>query len=196
MIEPIRQRWSTRHFDPERPVERALLLSMLEAARWAPSSYNEQPWRFVIVDGSDPGARERIWACLEPQNFWARSAPVLILTVAKAFRDKTGKPNRYAWHDVGLATAQLMLQAVALGLAVHPMAGFDKECARQAFGIPEGYEPVALVAVGYPGDPRRVPPELAEREAAPRVRRPLGELAFAGAWGRPYAGEGQGGCGA
>lgn len=187
VLEAVRLRRSTRHFDPDRPVGRDLLLTMLEAARWAPSSRNEQPWRFLVFDGSDPEVLERARACLNPGNAWARSAPVLVLTVAKLHHDRDGRPNAYAWHDVGLATAQLMLQAVALGLAIHPMAGFDKARAREAFGIPEGYEPVAMVAVGYRGDPARVPPELAEREHAPRTRRPLGEIAFAGTWGKPFA---------
>lgn len=185
VLEPIRRRRSTRHFDPERPVPREHLLAMLEAARWAPSSRNAQPWRFVVCDAQDdPAALERARACLNPGNAWARSAPVLILAVARLHHDD-GRPNAYAWHDVGLATAHLMLQAVALGLAVHPLAGFDRARAREAFVIPDGYEPVTMVAVGYPGDPARVPPEWAEREAAPRTRLPLGAIAFAGTWGRP-----------
>lgn len=128
---------------------------------------------------------------MEGNRSWAGRAPVLLLTVAKTyFGDDPEKKNRHAWHDVGLATAQLALQATALGLATHFMAGFDRKKARELFEIPEGYEPVAVLAVGYRGDPASLPSELREWETAPRTRRPLEEIAFRGRFGEPMVGEG------
>jgi nitroreductase len=161
------------------------LRSLLEAARWAASSYNQQPWHFIVATKEDPRVYERLLGCIVPANaLWAGKAPVLMLTVAKLTYDANGAPNRHALHDVGQATANLSLQATALGLAVHQMGGFDMERAREEFSIPEGYEPVAAIAVGYPGDPGESARGLAgegERAAhAPgtegvRFRRALGE---------------------
>ena len=116
---------------------------------------------------------------------WAQHAPVLMLTAARLAFEHNGKPNRHAFHDVGLAVAQLTLQASALGLGVHQMAGFDGAKARETYRIPEGWEPVTAVAVGYFGDPGSLPEGLRERELGRRSRKPLAELAFAGGWGEP-----------
>jgi len=169
----------------DRPVGREELRSLLEAARWAASSYNEQPWHFIVATKEDPEGFERLLGCLVPANaLWARNAPVLMLSVAKLTYDSNGAPNRHAFHDVGQAAANLALQATALGLAVHQMGGFDVARAREQFSIPEGYEPVAAIAVGYPGDPESLPEKLRARASAPRTRRGLGEFVFAGRWGR------------
>lgn len=182
--EIIRERWSPVGFDV-RPVEPEVLRSLLEAAQWAPSSYNEQPWSFLVATREQPEEHARLLDCLVPGNQeWARQAPVLMLSIAKLAFDRGGKPNRHAYYDVGQAAAQLVLQATALGLAAHQMAGFDAEKARATFGIPEGHDPVAAVAVGYPGDPEALPESLRGRDLAPRRRKALRELAFSGRWGQ------------
>lgn len=146
--ELMRRRWSPRAFEEGRPVERESVLTLLEAARWAPSCFNDQPRRFLVFDGSDAQALERARACLSPGNAWALKAPVLMLSVARDTFEQNGKPNRWAQHDTGLATENLLLQAVELGLAAHPMAGYDADRARSEFGIPEGFTPIAMIAIG------------------------------------------------
>ena len=186
--ELIARRWSPRSF-ADRPVEREKICSLLEAARWAPSSYNEQPWRFLVATREDPDTFERLSSCLiEGNRSWASRAPVLILTIAKTFlRDDPQRRNRHAFHDVGLATAQLVLQATALDLYAHQMGGFDRERARELFAIPEGYEPLVVLAVGYLGDPGSLPPDLQGRERVPRTRKELEEIAYQERFGRPLA---------
>jgi nitroreductase len=182
--ELLRARWSPRAF-AARPIEREVICSLLEAARWAPSSFNEQPWRFLVARKEDSETLKKLAGCLSEGNRpWAERAPLLILTVAKTyFRDDPAKANRHAFHDVGLATQNLVIQATALGLYVHQMAGFDRAGARELFDIPEGYEPVAVLAVGYLDDPDTLPENLRERELAPRARKPLREIAFAERFG-------------
>ena len=180
------QRWSPRAIDPDQPVPRAAVHALLESARWAPSCFNEQPWRYLVFDSSDPERLEAARAVLMDGNAWARTAPVLLLSVAAENFTKNGKPNRHGQHDVGLATENLVLQATALGLATHQMAGFDADASRAAFGIPEGFTPMAMIAVGYPAPAEVLPMALKEREMAPRERRSLHEIAFAGGWERPF----------
>jgi nitroreductase len=169
----------------DRPVGREELRSLLEAARWAASSYNQQPWHFIVATKEDPREYERLLGCIVPANaLWAASAPVLMLSVAKLTYDSNGAPNRHALYDIGQATANLAIQATALGLALHQMGGFDMERAREEFQIPEGYEPVAAIAVGYPGDPASLPESLRARASALRTRRELGEFVFTGRWGK------------
>src|SRR5271156_932844 len=140
--ELIRHRWSPRAFD-SRPVEPDKLRSLFEAARWASSSFNAQPWYFIVATKDDPENFQRVLDCFVERNqAWAKNAPVVALSVAKLQLDN-GKPNRHAFHDVGQAVANLALQATALGLEIHQMAGIDPEKARQIFGIPEGDEVVA-----------------------------------------------------
>lgn len=180
----LRRRWSPRAFS-SRAVEPDTLRVLLEAARWAPSCFNEQPWRFLVATSADPGGLERMLGCLtEGNQAWAKAAPVLLLTVARTAFERNGKPNRHAYHDVGLAVANLTVQATALGLAVHQMAGIVPEKVRETYAMPEGFEPVTGVAVGHPGEASALPEPLRQREAAPRTRRPLGEIAFSGGWGR------------
>lgn len=179
------RRWSPRAF-ADRPVSADVLRTLIEAARWAPSSMNEQPWRFLVAPREDREEFQRMLACLVPGNQrWARHAPLLLLTVAQSTFSKNGKPNRHAWHDVGLAVANLTVQATALGLSVHQMGGIDRGAIRETYGIPDGYEPVTAVAVGYVGDPEMLSEELAERERAPRSRKPQAEIAFTRRWGKP-----------
>jgi nitroreductase len=178
----IRGRWSPRAFS-NRTVERDKLLTMLEASRWAASCFNEQPWSFIIATKNEPAEYDRLLSCLvEFNQSWAQSAQVLMLSVAKLHFDNNGKENRHAFHDVGAASCNLTTQAMALDLFVHQMAGFDGEKARSLFGIPEEWEPVAMMAIGYLGDPQTLPESLREQELTPRIRKPLTEFIFTGKW--------------
>ena len=183
--ELIAQRWSPVAFDPQRPVSRAQLIALLEAARWAPSCFGDQPWRYIVWDRfTDPAAWEQAQNCLTPGNQdWARNPPILMLSLAGSVFSATGKPNRWAQHDTGAASENICLQATALGLMAHQMGGFDADKARALFGIPEDYTAMAMIAVGYQGTSDVLNDKLREREAAARERRPLGEKFFAGAWG-------------
>lgn len=179
-------RWSPRAFS-DRPVSNSDLKVILEAARWAASSYNEQPWRFIVARKSDRELYDRVLGVLVPYNQnWAHLAPVLIITVAKMSFSHNGVANKHAWHDTGAALAHIMLQATALGLHAHGMAGFDAEKARVELGIPDGYEPVAAVALGYLGSLEELPESLRQAEQAPRKRKPLDELVFNGRWKQPF----------
>ena len=180
--EIIRRRWSPRAFS-NRAVEPEKLKSLFEAARWAPSSFNEQPWSYIIATSDKPDEYAQMLSCLTEKNQqWARLAPVLMVAVAKLNFDKTGKPNRHAFHDVGLATGTMLVQATALGLFVHQMAGFSIERVRETYGLPEGFEPVAAIAVGYPADPEALPEPFREQEVAPRRRKPISDFVFEAKW--------------
>ena len=183
LLEAISDRWSPRSFEP-RPVEPAKLRTLLEAARWAPSCYNEQPWRFIVATRED-AAFDRLANCLVEANHWAVNAPVLLLSIARTTFAKNGKPNRHAWHDVGLAMGILCVQTTALGLHLHQMAGFDPARACSEFAIPDGYEPVAVAALGYVGNPNVLPEPLRAAELAPRERRELRESVFSERFGAP-----------
>lgn len=183
--ELLQRRWSPRAF-ADRMVEPEQLQSLFEAARWAPSSNNEQPWHFIVGTKADPAAHDRLVACLKEGNRkWAFRAPVLILSVARMNFEDEGTPNRHAWHDTGMAALSLCLQATALGMVAHQMAGFEIEKARTDLGIPAGYESVAMIAVGYPGDPATLPDYLRERELKPRERKPVTEFVSDGTWNGP-----------
>jgi nitroreductase len=167
-------------------VEPEKLRVLLEAVRWAPSCFNEQPWRYLVFDTRDAAALESARSCLVEGNAWARKAPVLLLSVAKENFSHSEKPNRHGQHDVGLASENLVLQATELGLVSHQMAGFDAQKARELFQIPVGYTPMAMIVLGYPGKVEDLPDELQKRETAPRTRKPIEEWAFDGRWGDPY----------
>src|SRR2546429_5671761 len=180
----LRRRWSPRAFS-SRPVEPDKLRSLWEAARWAPSSNNEQPWSFIVATKDDPAEFARLLSCLvEGHIQWAQHARVLMVSVARLSFEDDGKPNRHAFHDVGLAVANLIVQATALGLVVHQMAGILPDKIRKLYGIPEGYEAGARIALGYPGDPQSLPEGLRQRELAPRERKPLTEFVFSRRWGK------------
>ena len=185
----IAARWSGRAYDATRPVTPEQKIGLLEAARWAPSCYGDQPWRFVVWDkNSNAGSWQKAFDCLSPGNQgWVKDAPLLLLTTADTLFNHNGQPNRWAQYDTGAAAENLCLQAEALGLMAHQMGGFDADKARAAFDIPSRYTPMAMIAVGYPADPANLGPEARERETAPRKRRALGELFFAGEWGKPVA---------
>ncbi len=186
----IRERRSLRAFRAE-SLDDAQLGALLEAARWAASCFNAQPWRFVVALRRDEEAFARLLSVLNEKNrAWAQHAGALVVSVAQRDFEASGKPNAHAWHDVGLAVAQLTLQAEALDLTVHQMAGFDKDAARRELEIPEGFDPVAVLAIAKPGDPADLPEDLRRREQAPRQRKALGEVAFHGRFGRGYQGGG------
>jgi nitroreductase len=182
--ELLKRRWSPRAF-ADRPVEPEKLLSLWEAARWAASTANQQPGSFIIATKQDEAEYARLLSCLRENNQqWAMRAPVLMVSVAKLTFDANGQPNRHAFHDVGLAVANLIVQATALGLSVHQMAGIYPDRVRELYGVPDGFEPVAGVVLGYVGDPAILPEDLQQRELAPRVRKPLESFVFHGAWGK------------
>lgn len=181
--ELLRRRWSPHSFDA-RPVPRETMNGLLEAARWAPSCFNEQPWSFIIATKENPAEFERMLECLvEGNRVWAKTAPVLMITVASLRFAHSGKPNRHALHDVGAAMADLTLQAMSEGIFVHQMAGIDIEKARATYGIPATHEAVAGVALGYPGDVNALPEGVRQRTLAPRSRKPMEQFVFSGAWG-------------
>ena len=183
--EVIGRRWSPRAFS-ERPVESDKLQSVLEAARWAPSSWNDQPWAYLVATREDRENYEALFGVLMEMNrAWAGKAPVLLLTLAHTRLEKDGQPNRHGFYDLGQATANLVIQATSLGLATHQMGGFNVEAARERFSVPEGWEPVSVIALGYPGDADSLPEPLREREMAQRRRKRLDEFVFSGTWGRP-----------
>jgi nitroreductase len=184
VLDVIRSRWSPAIYSP-RPVETDKLLSVLEAARWAPSSYNAQPWSFLVARKEEPDEFARMLSCLVPGNVtWAQHVPVLMISVAKLQFDN-GNANRHALHDTGIATGFLMLQGAALGILAHGMAGFDAAKARELFAIPESHEAVAAIGLGYPGDEHGAPEELRKRNQRNKPRRELKEFVFAGRWGQP-----------
>jgi nitroreductase len=181
--EILKRRWSPRAFS-DRIVERDKLQRMFEAARWAASSFNEQPWSFIVATKEKPDEYAALLSCLTEKNQqWARRAPVLMVSVAKLNFEKNGKPNRHAFHDVGMAVSNLIVQATALGLYVHQMAGFSVERVRETYGVPEGFEPVAAIAVGYPDDPNVLPEQFRQQEVGPRQRKPIDSFIFEAKWG-------------
>jgi len=179
----ILERWSPRSFDA-RPVSEELLKKVFEAARWAPSSFNEQPWRFLLGRRGDPAHAKIFEALVEFNKNWAKTSPVLILGAARTRFSHNNEPNLYAAHDLGAASAYLVLQAQALGLKAHQMAGFDQQAARRLFGIPEEYVMGSTIALGYQGDPEALGNEKQiAQETAPRTRKALGEIVFSD-WGK------------
>lgn len=179
----LNERWSPRAFD-SRPVEPEKLRSLFEAARWAASSFNAQPWYFIVATKDDHENYRKVLASfVEFNQGWARNAPVVGLSVARLNFEHNGQLNRHAFHDVGQAAANLAVQAAAHGLQLHQMAGILPEKARELFSIPQGYEAVAGFALGYPGDPESLPQQLKERELAQRTRKPLASFVFSGKWG-------------
>jgi nitroreductase len=179
----IRERWSPIAFS-DRKLEREQILSLLEAARWAPSSFNGQPWSYLVATKDHPEEFERLAGCLVEGNSWARRAPLLLLAVAATKFAHSGQPNNHALHDVGLANQNLVLQATALGLFAHQMAGFLADKARQVFEIPEDQVPVTMLAVGYEGQASDLSESQQKREVAPRSRRALKDQVFTGKWGQ------------
>ena len=182
----IRDRWSPVCFTSKK-IEPAVLGSLFEAARWAPSSYNEQPWGFCLATQDQPTEFAAMLGCLaEANQEWVKHAYGLVISVAKLAFDRNGKPNRHAFHDVGLATQNLFIEALSQGVSCHPMAGFDPEKARSVLSIPATHEAVAAIALGYSAeDLSGFPAGLRQRDEAGRQRKPLNQVVFTGAFGKP-----------
>ncbi len=180
----IAERWSPYSFDKERNVEPDKLTSCLEAARWAASSYNEQPWRFLLATRDDQQQFERALSCLmEANQAWAKYAPVLILTAYATKFSRNDKDNCVALHDLGLAVGNLSIEATRQGLHIHQMAGVNLSKVRAIYGLPDDVEPATAIAIGYVASK---PPEeeLAKRDTGTRERRPLSEWVFSETWGK------------
>ncbi len=184
----IASRWSGRAYDPDRPVSKEEIIPLLEAARWAPSCYGDQPWRFIVFDRrNDKTGWDNAFSCLSEGNqVWAVNAPVLILSIADTLFSRNGKSNRWAQYDTGAAAVSLCLQATDQGLMVHQMGGFNADRARELFGIPDQYIPMAMMAVGYQLPLDRIKGETRERELSDRQRHPLAHNFFEGRWGNAY----------
>jgi len=182
----LARRWSPRAFDPNRPVSRDQLKVLLEAGRWAPSCNGDEPWRYLIWDkGRDAAGWQKAYDCLSENNKkWVKNVPLLMLSCAGSNFEATGKPNRWTQHDTGAASVSMALQAVAMGLVVHQMGGWDVEKARAAFAIPADYTPMAMIAVGYQATPDILDEETKAKELRPRARKPIAERFFEGGWGK------------
>ena len=182
--EILKNRYSTRAFS-DRAIDNEKILSLFEAARWSPSSRNEQPWRFIVGTKEDQTTFNKIAGILNPTNLlWASKAPLLILTIAKLDINSAEQINRHAYHDLGLAIANLTFQASAFELYVHQMGGFDQQRARDIFKIPANYDPVTVLAVGYKGNLELLPENLKIRELSERKRKDLSDIVFSEKFGK------------
>lgn len=180
----LARRWSPRAFDRSKLVSREQLVALCEAARWAPSCYGDEPWRYIVWDRNrDEAAWRKAFDCLSPGNQrWVENAPILMSSLAASAFAHNGKPNRWAQHDTGAASENLLLQAAALGLAGHQMGGFDAGKLRTAFAIPADFTPMAMIAVGHRGPADILEGDLKTRELAVRARKPLDQKFFEGGW--------------
>lgn len=179
----IKKRKSIVSFSEELLSDDAIKL-LFEAARWAPSSRNQQPWRFIYSQKNSKEEYSRLYKLLEPGNqVWAHSAPLLVLSISELISDYKNRPNRFAFHDLGMAVGNLLLQATSMGIYVHQMGGYNVEKAREELNIPERFEPAAMMAIGYPGEIDNLPVELKRRELAKRTRKEEEEFVFKGKWG-------------
>jgi nitroreductase len=185
ILEVIAERWSPYGFDSKTvPVDD--LRSLFEAARWAASSFNEQPWRYIVATKDDADEFERMLSCLMDANqTWAKAVPVLALGIAKLNFTRNGRPNGAAIHDLGQASATLALEATARGLSVHQMKGILPDRAREQYGVPEDFEVVTAIAIGYAADPESLPPDVKKTDTTSRRRKPISEIVFGGEWGNP-----------
>lgn len=181
----ITRRWSGVSYDPDKSVSDDNLRAMAEAGRWAPSCFGDQPWRVIFCNKStDNGAWEKAFACLgEGNQPWCKHAPVLAIICADTRFSNNDKPNGWGAYDTGAAAVSMCLQASHLGLMTHQMAGFAPDKARESFTIPERYQPIAMMAIGYQIAKDKIPEAFRERELKPRVRNPLGEHFFLNGWG-------------
>ncbi|MDZ7778437.1 MAG: nitroreductase family protein [Gemmatimonadota bacterium] len=183
-IEPlIAARWSPRAI-AEDPVEPEKLRAVFEAARWAPSSFNEQPWRFLVATTRDPDWLARLRGYLLSGNAWATRAPVLVVSTYRTRFSGNDELNPVAFRDLGAAEQNLVLQAYAEGLVAHQMAGFERERFRDEL-VPDGFEVGSMTALGYPGDPEDLDEKLRAGELSPRQRKSLDDLVFGAEWGEP-----------
>jgi nitroreductase len=183
----LAERWSGRAYDSRRLLGAKETIVLLEAARWAPSCMGDQPWRVLVMNkATHPEVWEKGFECLSEGNqSWVRHAPWLALICADTLFSKNGEPNRWAEYDVGAAALSICLQATSLGMMAHQLGGFDQVKARAIFNIPSRFQLMSFICVGYPVAEEEIPEALVEREKAPRVRRPLGELFFDAQWDTP-----------
>lgn len=189
-IDPtLANRWSGRAYDASKPVSHEQIIALLEAARWAPSCFGDQPWRFVVWDKqADPEAWQKAFDCLAPANqAWVKDTPVLMLVCADTLFNHNQQPNRWGQYDTGAAAENICLQAASMGLMAHQMGGFNSDKARETFAVPAQFIPMAMLCVGYAADINTVTGDALDRETAARSRKPLNELFFAGNWGNPIA---------
>lgn len=185
ILKLLAERWSPYGFD-SRPVPESDLRSLFEAARWAASSYNEQPWNYLVATRENPFEFERLLSCLvEANQAWARTAPVLVLSVVSLRFAKNNDDNRAAVHDLGLAAGNLVIEATARGLSVHQMIGILPDVARAVYKIPEHFAAWTAMAIGYSADPAKLPDALKERDLTPRQRKRLSKFVFTSQWGQP-----------
>ncbi len=185
VLDVLTKRWSPYVYS-DRAVSEDDLRSLFEAVRWAASSYNEQPWRYVVATQADPAAFERLLSCLnEPNQAWARRASVLALGIVSTRFARNGKPNPAAVHDLGLGAGNLLAEATARGIDVHQMIGIFPDRARELYALPEDSEAVTALAIGYAGEPDSADSGHGDRDRAPRTRKPLAEFVFGEAFGAP-----------
>jgi nitroreductase len=181
----VASRWSPYAF-ADKPVAKSDLQSLFEAARWAASSYNEQPWRYILATKDDPAEFNRLLACLvEGNQAWAKNAPVLAIGCTSLNFALNGKPNAAAIHDLGIASATLTFEATARGLHVHQMIGILPDQARSTYSIPNDVQPLTALAIGYAAAADALPEKLRARDLSPRTRKPLREFVFSGTWSNP-----------
>jgi nitroreductase len=179
----LSERWSPYAFQ-DRPVSEADLCSLFEAARWSASSYNEQPWNYLVATKENPDQFQQLLSCLvEGNQLWAKDAPVLVLGIASLKFALNNAENRAAIHDLGAASSNLAVEATARGIHVHQMIGILPDKAKDIFDIPEGFEAWTALAIGYRGDPMMLPESLRQRDLTPRQRKPLDQFVFSGKWG-------------
>lgn len=184
ILDSISNRWSPRSFVPE-PIPDEDLTRVFEAARWAASAFNEQPWRFIVARRQDTARFAAAVGALNEFNAaWAKDASVIVFGVAKSTFTFNGAPNPHSWYDLGQAVANLFTQATALGISGHQMAGFSAETVRETYDVPTGYEAVVAIALGKEAPADQLESDaLREREVAPRARNPIDAFVFEGTWG-------------
>lgn len=181
----IASRWSGRAYDAAKPVSQEQVIALLEAARWAPSCFGDEPWRFIVWNkATNSQGWQQAFDCLVPGNqAWVVNAPILVLVCADTLFGHNQQPNRFAQYDTGAAAENLCLQAASMGMMAHQMGGFDANLAREKFNIPAQYTVMAMISVGYPADIATLSGDTLARETAPRSRKPLSALFFDATWG-------------
>jgi len=178
----IKERWSPRAFDPKIPDEKDLIL-LFESASLAASCYNEQPWRFIYATKNEETRYQELLSCLvEFNQMWVKTAPVIILTLSRKHFAQNGNDNAHGWHDVGLAIGNMSVQATHMNLYLHQMAGFSSDKAREVFQIPDEFDVVSMIALGYVGDPGQLPEDIRKMETREREQRPLDKIIFTDDW--------------
>lgn len=175
----IMDRWSPVAFD-SKEVDFDQIHLLFEAAKWAPSARNSQPWRFIFATNKMSEYKTILGLMAEANQVWAKSAPLLVMPLAQVISTHKNRPNRLASYEVGMAVGNLLVQATAMGLVTHQMSGYDEERAKVELIIPTRYEPMSIIAIGYKGDPKQLPEEVAAREKKERTRDESSKFLVAG----------------